>query len=129
MYLAKVNPLVKFSLDGSGVLTFENPAVKAHLADAPKGGYQASWFRFDNGTGATRLIGSPSTGRDERLQAPVDLPQSDGSYVKASVAVIDGPHRSWATPVDVYFRRANGTWQLVGVERLPNTPTTAPAKK
>jgi len=32
--LAKVNPLVKFGLDGSGVLTFENPAVPSHLADA-----------------------------------------------------------------------------------------------
>jgi hypothetical protein len=129
VYLAKVNPLVKFSLDGSGVLAFENPAVRAHLADAPKGGYQATWARFDNGTGATQPIGSPTTGRDERLQAPADLPQGDGVYVRASVSAVDGPHRSWATPVDVYFRRAGGSWQVVGVERLPNTPAPAPVKK
>ena len=128
VYTAKVNPLVKFSLDGAGVLTFENPAVRAHIADAPKGGYQAAWARFDNGTGATQPIGSPTTGR-ERLQAPGDLPQADGAYIKASVSAVDGPHPSWATPVDVYFRRAGGAWQLVGVERLPNTAPAAPLKK
>jgi hypothetical protein len=128
VYTAKVNPLVKFSLDGSGVLTFENPAVRAHIADAPKGGYQATWARFDNATGATQPVGSPTTGR-ERLQAPGGLPQGDGGYIKASVSAVDGPHPAWATPVDVYFRRAGGAWQLVGVERLPNTAPAAPVKK
>ena len=129
VYLAKVNPLVKFSLDGSGVLTFENPAVRARIADAPKGGYQVTWSRFDNATATAQPVGSPTIARDERLQAPAELPQGEGAYVKASVSAVDGPHRSWATPVDVYFRRAGGQWQLVGVERLPNTPAPAPAKK
>ncbi len=129
VYLAKVNPLVKFSLDGSGVLTFENPAVRARIADAPKGGYQVTWSRFDNATKTTQPVGSPTIARDERLQAPAGLPQGEGVYVKASVSAVDGPHRSWATPVDVYFRRAGGQWQLVGVDRLPDTPAPAPAKK
>ena len=101
VYLAKVNPLVKFGLDASGTLTFENPAVRARVADAPRGGYQATWFRFDNGTGAAQPIGSPATGSDERLQAPAELPQADGTYVKASIAAVDPPHVSWTTPVDV----------------------------
>ena len=121
VYLAKVNPLVKFSLDGSGVFTFENPAVRAHIADAPKGGYQVTWARFDNATGDGTAGWLPHHGGTERLQAPDELPQGEGAYVKASVSAVDGPHRSWATPVDVYFRRAGGQWQLVGVERLPNT--------
>ena len=129
VYLAKVNPLVKFSLDGSGVFTFENPAVRARIADAPKGGYQVTWSRFDNATATAQPVGSPTIARDERLQAPAELPQGEGAYVKASVSAVDGPHRSWATPVDVYFRRAGGQWQLVGVERLPNTPAPPPAKK
>ena len=49
--------------------------------------------------------------------------------VKASVSAIDAPHPAWAVPVDVYFRRVGGAWQLVGVERLPNTAPAAPAKK
>jgi hypothetical protein len=129
VYLTKVNPLVNFGLDGSGVLTFENPAVRARLADAPKGGYQAAWSRFDNGTGESQPIGSPTTARDERLQAPTGLPQGDGIYIKASVSAVEAPHRSWATPVDVYFRRAGGAWQLAGVDRLPNPPPAPPAKK
>ncbi len=124
VYTAKVNPLVKFSLDGGGALTFENPAVRAHVADAPKGGYQAVWARFDNGTGATQPLGSPTTGRD-RLQAPVDLPQVEGAFIKVSVSAVDGPHASWETPVDVYFRRADGQWRLVGVERLPDAAPAA----
>jgi hypothetical protein len=128
VYLAKVNPLVKFGLDGSGVLTFENPAVRAALADPPKGGYQAAFFRFDNATGASQPIGSPTTARDGRLQAPADLPQGDGAYIKAAITAVDGPHPSWATPVDVYFKRAGSAWHLVGVERLPNTPPAPSAQ-
>ena len=128
VYTANVNPLVKFSLDGTGALTFENPAVRAHIADAPKGGYQAAWARFDNGTARLSRLAAPTTGR-ERLQAPGDLPQGEGVYIKASVSAVDGPHAAWATPVDVYFRRTGGQWQLVGVERLPNTALAAPAKK
>lgn len=129
VYTAKVNPLVKFSLDAAGALSFENPAVRARFADAPKGGYQATWARFDNSTSATQPIGSPTTGREERLPAPGDLPQSDGVYLKVSVSAVEPPHASWATPVDVYFRRAGDAWHLVGVERLPNTPPAAPLKK
>ena len=88
-----------------------------------------AWSRFDANTGATQAIGSPTSGRDERVQAPSDLPQSNGAYVKASISAVDGPHRSWATPVDAYFRRAGSAWQLVGVERLPNTPAAAPLKE
>jgi hypothetical protein len=129
VYLAKINPLTRFNLSASGELTFENPAVKAGLADPPKGGYQVTWSRFDNASGTTQAIGSPATTAGERLQAPGDLPQADGAYVKASISAIDPPHRSWSTPVDVYFRRAGGAWQLVGVERMPDTPVSTTAKK
>ncbi len=129
VYLTKINPLTKFSLSASGELTFENPAVRAHLADAPKGGYQVAWSRFDNVAGTTQAIGSPASAAGERLQAPGDLAQADGAYVKASISAVDAPHRSWSTPVDVYFRRAGGAWQLVGVDRLPNPPAVTAATK
>jgi hypothetical protein len=129
VYLTKVNPLVKFALAGSGVLTFENPAVRANIADAPKGGYQVSWSRYDNGAGTSQPIGSPVNTREERLQAPSALPQGDGVYIKASISAVDAPHRSWATPVDVYFKRAAGGWQLVGVDRLPDPPVAQAVKK
>ena len=104
-------------------------AVRAHFSDAPTGGYQATWFRFDNGTGATQSIGPPVNGLAERLQASADLPQGEGAFVKASISAVDAAHRSWATLVDVYFRRAGGAWQLVAVERLSSTPVAAQVQK
>ncbi len=117
VYYSRINPLVRFELTDTG-LAFENPAVKARLSEAPKQGYQATWYRFNNGTGAADQIGSPTTTSQERLQAPADLPRDANSYVKVSVRAVEPPHAPWATPVDVYFRRAGSAWQLVGVERV-----------
>ena len=120
-YFTKVNPLTKFAFDGSA-LTFENPAVRSGLVDAPKGGYTASWSRFDNATGTTQAIGGPTTGTAERLQAPTGLPAGAGAYVKVSIAAVEPATASWAKPVDVYFRSSGSGWQLVGVERVPVGP-------
>ena len=117
VYYSRINPLVRFELTDTG-LAFENPAVKARLSEAPKQGYQATWYRFNNGTGAADQIGSPTTASQERLQAPADLPRDANSYVKVSVRAVEPPHAPWATPVDVYFRRAGNAWRLVGVERV-----------
>lgn len=119
VYLAKVNPLVRFGLDESGVLTFENPAVRTRLAEAPAQGYEAVWSRFDNATRDAQPIGSPTTSREERMQAPADLPRADGSFIKVSVSAVEPPHAAWATPMDVYFKRTGTAWKLVGLERLP----------
>jgi hypothetical protein len=124
VYFAKVNPLTRFALDGAGVLTFENPAVRAHLADAPKAGYSAVWSRFDNTAGTAQPIGSPTTSREERMQAPSGLPSTGGAFVKVSVTAVDSPHASWTKPVDAYFRRTVTGWQLVGVERMPDVAAT-----
>jgi hypothetical protein len=116
VYYSRINPLVRFELTDSG-LAFENPAVKSRLSEAPRQGYQATWYRFNNGTGAADQIGSPAATSQERLQAPADLPRDANSYIKVSVRAVDPPHAAWATPVDVYFRRAGNAWRLVGVER------------
>ena len=119
VYYSRINPLVRFELTDTG-LAFENPAVKAGLSEAPKQGYHATWYRFNNGTGAADQIGSPTTTSQEQLQAPADLPRDANSYVKVSVRAVEPPHEPWAMPVDVYFRRAGNAWQLVGVERVVN---------
>jgi hypothetical protein len=129
VYFQKINPLVRFVLDGSGALTFENAAVKAGFGDPPKGGYQAAWAQFDNATGEARSVGAPTTAAGERLQAPSSLPSSEGAFVKVSVSAIDSPHKAWAVPVDVYFRRTAGAWKLVGLERLPDAAQVSGAQK
>ncbi|HSC28610.1 MAG TPA: hypothetical protein VLD67_15140 [Vicinamibacterales bacterium] len=130
VYYSKINPLVSFALDESGVLTFENVSVGAGFGDAPKQGYQAVWSRFDNATHEATPIGSPTTSAGERLQAPSDLPRNDGVFVKVSVQAVEPPHPAWAQPVDVYFTRTGGAWKLVGLERLADgaAAPAAPSK-
>jgi hypothetical protein len=118
-YFTAINSLTRFALDESGVLTFENPAVKNKLADPPKKGYQAVWNRFDNAARTAQPIGSATPSQSERIQGPSDLPKADGTFIKVSVSAVESAHPAWAKPVDVYFRRAGGAWRLVGVERLP----------
>jgi hypothetical protein len=116
-YLNAVNPLVNFALDSAGALSFENAAVAARAGEAPAGGYTASFFRFDNATGEAAAIGGPVAASGLRVAAPAGLPSADGSYVKVQVAAVKPAQASWAVPVTVYFRRAAGSWALVGVER------------
>jgi hypothetical protein len=118
-YLPTINPLADFALSASGQLTFENVAVAAGVAPAPARGYQAVWSVFDNSTGESRALGSPVTGPATGIQAPSDAPTGSGTYVKVQVSAVDPSQRSWAIPVDVYFRRGNDGWRLVGLERLP----------
>jgi hypothetical protein len=118
VYLSKVTPLVRFALDSSGVLTFENVAVKAGGAAAPAG-YRGVWASFDNATGEARPLGTPTEGASERLQAPQGLSIADGGFLKVSVTASNAPETADRPPVDVYFKREGGNWKLVGVERLP----------
>lgn len=118
-YMTKINPLDDFAMDSSGGLTFRNPTVEAGLAPAPAGGYTAEWFTFDNETGETRPLGSPSPSGQDRLQAPSELKSGDGIFVKAQVRAVGASDPSWAVPVDVYFKSLGRSWKLVGFERLP----------
>jgi hypothetical protein len=115
-YLAAVNPLVDFALDQSGLLTFTNAAVAAHLAGEPADGYRATWASFDNTTGEVRPIGSPVIGTSERIQSSA-LPAATGAYVKLQIGAVRPAIAAWAKPVNVYFRKIADGWKLVGLER------------
>jgi hypothetical protein len=117
-YLPKVTPLVRFGLDPSGTLTFENAAVHAGVLKAPDGGYRAEWFAFDNATQATTPLGSLTSSREERLTASTEARrQPQGSYLKVTVTPIDSSKAAWTSPIDVFFRRTADGWRLVGLER------------
>lgn len=118
-YLPAVNPLVEFALDAGGTLTFTNAAVEARVADAPTGGYTASWFAFDNATGQSSSIGAPTRSGTPAVSAPGALPSAPGAFVKIQVSAVDPARPSWAVPVGVFFRRTGTGWKLVGLERLP----------
>ena len=53
------------------------------------------------------------------MNAPA-LPKAPGSFVKVELSSVGGARASWEKPVHAYFRNNDGTWQLVGFERLPH---------
>jgi hypothetical protein len=99
VYTSRINPLTRFAVSG-GALTFENPAVKAGYASAPKGGYEVTWASFNNGTGEATAIGSPASSQDERAQVPSG---ASGDYLKASIRAVDPPHAPLFNTVEVFL--------------------------
>jgi hypothetical protein len=125
IYLTAVNPIVAPRLDANGRLTFDNAAVSAGVASGPAT-YRASWSRFDNATGETQALSetqSPTT----TIEAPRGLPTASGSFVTVDISVDSAAHATWKRPIRTYFRRAGDGWTLVGLERLPESPSIAPA--
>jgi hypothetical protein len=116
-YLTVINPISDPALNDDGTLTFANAAVDAHFATVPAG-YRAVWSTFDNAIGTTGFIAETS-GRATSMQAPAGLPSSDGAFIQVAVSVMGGARASWEKPVNAYFRLRNGSWRLVGFERLP----------
>jgi len=115
-YLPAVNPIVDVQLSASHTLTFTNAAVDADVAAAPAE-YVVAWSRFDNITGATSDLGV-NVATETSLQAPVDLPDAVGTYIRVAIAA-QGGSESWNAPVHAFFLRGTAGWRLVGFERVP----------
>ena len=124
-YLPAINPVVDVALDRSGILTFGNAAVLAGVAEAPKGGYRATWFMFNNLTGESKPVGTPTTAAAGRMEAPAGLPGATGSFVRIDIQAVNPPNPSWTVPVRVYFRRTTEGWNLVGLERIAEGPVAS----
>jgi hypothetical protein len=116
VYFTRINPLIDFSLDDSGVLRFQN-AADAVVAKSGSASYKAVWALFDNANGTSRPIGE-TVGSSGQIAAPSGLPAS-GAFVTADVSVVDPAHPAWAKPVHVTFRHERAGWKLVGLVRLP----------
>lgn len=122
-WLTDVNPLVDFTLDGAGVLTFRNMAVDAQVTSAPAA-YLGRWAKFDNRIG----LAEPFTGEwkspESRAQAPAAL-LADAEFLIAEIGAVHSAHPAWSHPLRVYFRRHENGWETVGLERIPDIPTNA----
>lgn len=82
---APYNPIVTPALDGSGVLTFGNAAVRAGFARAPTG-CKAIWYTFDNTTGEASRV-SETENPTGRMQAPpAALRATPGAFVKVQLS-------------------------------------------
>jgi hypothetical protein len=122
LYLTAINPIVNPRLDASG-LTFENAAIAAGVAKGQPT-YRASWMLFDNATGDTKPL-STTESQTTTMAAPAGLPTAPGSYVQVDISADLAAFPTWKQPVKTYFRRTAQGWQLVGLERLPETVPAA----
>ena len=84
IYMTAVNPVVNPRLEGNR-LTFENAAVTAGVAQG-QAAYRASWFTFDNATGATKPLASETRSSTTTIEAPSGLPTAAGSFVAVDIA-------------------------------------------
>jgi hypothetical protein len=116
-YLPAINPIVSPRLGAGGALTFENAAVVAGFADAPRM-YHAAWSRFDNTTGAATPIGQTESAT-VAMTAPSGLSSAVGSFIEVDLSADSAAHATWAQPIKTYFRRTADGWILVGLERMP----------
>jgi hypothetical protein len=116
VYLPKVNPVLRPSLDTDGTLTFSNAAMDAGVATSPAQ-YRARWFSFDNATGETTLIGETTAPRT-RVAPPEGLPRETGAFVQVDILADGGPE-AWGRPVQAWFRKTAEGWRWVGFTRIP----------
>ena len=122
-YLPAVNPLVEFSLTDTA-LTFTNAAVAAHVADECAG-YEATWASIRQCDGGDTAVGNPTTGSAGTIPVPPGVPSAAG-VVRQDPGSRDPPGDSaWSVPMDVYFRRTDTGWALVGLDRLPPAQTAS----
>jgi hypothetical protein len=126
VYLTAVNPVVDPRLEGNR-MTFDNAAVSAGVAK-PATAYRATWMQFDNATGTTKPIGQTQSSTTT-IEAPSGLPTGAGSYIEVDIAVDAQAYPTWKEPVRTFFRREGSGWKLVGLERMPDRPSSSPASK
>lgn len=111
-FLPKVNPIVDPAIVGNQ-LTFGNAAVDAGVSKPPAG-YRAAWSTYDNATDRSTVVETTSA-----TTSPLAMPSMPKSeFIKVELTATGGPE-PWLKPISVYFRQNNGTWKLVGLERMP----------
>jgi hypothetical protein len=117
-YLNAINPLVDFTLSPNGYLRFRNAAIDAGVGTPPVEGYRATWSTFDNATDAVASLGPATFGANMEIAPPAPLPSAPGAFVRIAIAALGAEHAAWGEPVEVYFKRTDSGWRLIGVERL-----------
>jgi hypothetical protein len=114
-YLPALNSIVNPQLTSAGLLTFQDAAVDAGVANA-SASYMAQWFAFDNALNENRFLGE-SSGTRSNLGSPVPLPVDDDAYLRVDVSA-GSARRSWEL-VTMFFRNTEQRgWQLIGLERF-----------
>jgi hypothetical protein len=117
-WLNATNPVVDFTMDADGTMTFRNASTDLRFGPAAHE-YRVAWARFDNSTGQAAASGQPAVVQTTTVQAPREV--LTAPYIRAIVTSHHPQQPNWIHPVHVFFRRTNSGWQTVGLERVvPN---------
>ncbi len=114
-YLNITNPVVDFSIDEAGRMTFRNAAVDLKFA-SPADEYRVRWARFDNTTGNAEAAGDEARSKEPSITMPREL--REAPYVRAIVTSHHSQQPNWSHPVHVFFRKQGNGWKTVGLERV-----------
>jgi hypothetical protein len=117
-WLNITNPVVDFSMDRDGTMTFKNASADLRFAP-PAQEYRIAWARFDNTSGQATAVGEPAVVQTPSAQAPREL--LSAGYIRAIVTSHHPQQPNWSHPVHVFFRRTDAGWQTVGLERIVPT--------
>ncbi|MBI2832827.1 MAG: hypothetical protein HYX76_00180 [Acidobacteria bacterium] len=137
-WLNQVNPASDFELGPDGTLTFGNAAVETGAATPPSA-YTLRWSRYDNTLDRHVPVGDEVRVTGPRASTPREA-LSGTDYVSLEIRAEHPQQPRWARPTMVYFRRENGGWKAVGIERAISTkpesirlrqasPVVVPAKQ
>ena len=122
-YLVAINPPVNPRLAADGRQTFDNAAVAAGFAAAPRS-YHTRLVAFRQRD--RRHDADRRERRRHRIDPPpAALPSEPGAYVEIDISAADDTNLSWRQPVRTHFRRTADGWRLVGLDRLSAAPAAA----
>ena len=105
-FFRQLNPLDGFAIDGTR-LRFQNLGSDAEET------YRHQWFVFDNDTATTKPIADAEEGDTRSIAIPV----SDAKYLMVRVRTVHDKEIEWRKAVDVFLRRTDSGFEVVGIDR------------
>jgi len=111
-YLRQLSPLDEFEI-GERTLSFAHLGERHGLGAVE--GYDHEWFSYDNGSNTEASLGP--AGSSEGASIPV--PASQAEFLMVRIRARSG-QTAWRQAVDVYLRKADPSWRVVGIDRETN---------
>lgn len=108
-----INPLDGFAVSGEE-LVFENLSEKYSFVEAPTR-YEARWSTYDNESGATAPLESPTP--ESATRVPIPRVTDRALFLRCDIRSLNEENPHWVATVSVYLRPGGSSYEVVGVER------------
>ncbi len=120
-WIARTNPLDRFSISEDGdEVTFDNAAVRTGAAQGDVA-YQVQWARLDNLANQETPVGDEIRLSAAMAKVPQDAwgPRDDAGnrYAVARIRSLQPANPQWAKPLVLTLRDKAGVYDVVGIDR------------